>query len=310
MDAHIPVLLQETLDLLDIHDGGTYLDLTLGRAGHASEILKRIPHGLLIGFDQDPEAIAASTERLAKISTNFLTVRSNFSHLDEELGRLGVTSVDGILMDLGVSSPQFDEGERGFSYNKEAKLDMRMDPDNALTAYRVVNTYSERRLADLIARYGEDKDARRIARKIAEGRQLAPIETTTQLVEIIKSAKSPAELAKKGHPAKQTFQALRLEVNGEEQALMTALNEAPLRLSSKGRLAIISFMSLDDRLVKDRFRELTNIEGDRHGPDIRPEEIPTPDFILLTKKPIVPTERELLENHRSASAKLRGLQRR
>lgn len=309
MSNHIPVLLHEALDCLNVRDGKTYLDLTLGRAGHASEILKRIPNGRLIAFDQDPEAVAESTKKLASISSNFLVVRDNFSHLSEELSRLHVMSVDGILMDLGVSSPQLDEAERGFSYKEEARLDMRMDPDNPLTAWIVVNSYPLQKLSEVIREYGEDVDAYRIAKKIVKERESAPIGTTTQLAAIIKAAKPKAELFKKGHPAKQTFQAIRMEVNHEEDALKQALEEAPKWLSSSGRLVIISFMSLDDRLVKKRFHELSVKEGDRHGVDLMPDEIDQPLFHLLTKKPILPTESELKLNHRAASAKLRAIEK-
>jgi 16S rRNA (cytosine1402-N4)-methyltransferase len=309
MSDHIPVLLHEAIEFLNIHDGGTYLDLTLGRAGHASEILKRIPHGRLIGFDQDPEAVEESTKKLHSIGDNFTVVRDNFANLTPRLKELNITSVDGILMDLGVSSPQLDEAARGFSYKEEAPLDMRMDPTNPLTAWIVVNTYSLPRLAEIIREYGEDKDAYLIAKKIVQEREIAPIGTTTALAEVIKAAKPKVELYKKGHPAKQTFQAIRMEVNHEEETLHTALLEAPNWLSSGGRLVIISFMSLDDRAVKQRFHDLAVLEGSRHDIDLLPSQIETPKFKILTHKPILPSTEELARNHRAASAKLRALEK-
>jgi 16S rRNA (cytosine1402-N4)-methyltransferase len=309
MSTHIPVLLHEAIEYLDVRDGKTYLDLTLGRAGHASEILKRIPHGRLIGFDQDPEAVEASTKTLQQIGNNFTVIRDNFVNLEPHLKALGITSVDGILMDLGVSSPQLDEAARGFSYKEEAPLDMRMDPSNPLTAGIVVNTYPLPRLAGIIREYGEDKDAYLIAKKIVWAREKKPIGTTTELAELIKSAKPKAELEKKGHPAKQAFQAIRMEVNHEEETLKSTLLAAPMWLSAGGRLVVISFMSLDDRLVKQRFHELSVIEGSRQDFGLLPSQVQVPQFRNLTKKPITPSEDELNANHRSASAKLRALEK-
>ncbi|MBO4541299.1 MAG: 16S rRNA (cytosine(1402)-N(4))-methyltransferase RsmH [Bacilli bacterium] len=309
MSGHVSVLLQEAIDFLNIKKDGTYVDCTLGRAGHSSEILKRIPEGRLIAFDQDEEAIEASRERLQEIGDNFLILKDNFANLSANLDALGIQKVDGILYDLGVSSPQFDEPERGFSYRADGPLDMRMDEENPLTAYEVVNTYSEEKLARILFEFGEEKDARKIAKAIVQARDISSIQTTFQLVEIIKKAKPRKELLKKGHPAKQAFQAIRMEVNHEEEALQKALEEAPFRLKSGGRMVLISFMSLDDRLIKRRFHELCIQEGSREG-YLRPEEIQEPDFLLLTKKPILPSEKELQENRRAASAKLRAIERR
>ena len=309
MSGHISVLLKESIDLLNIKKDGIYVDCTLGRAGHSREILKRIPNGRLIGFDQDEEAIEASRVRLQEVGDNFTIIKDNFANLGEDLDALGIKEVDGILYDLGVSSPQFDEPERGFSYRADGPLDMRMDEGNPLTAYEVVNRYSEEKLAQILFDYGEERDARKIARTIVEAREKAPIATTFQLVDLIKKAKPMRELLKKGHPAKQSFQAIRMEVNHEEEALEKALQEAPFRLKKGGRLAMISFMSLDDRLIKKRFHELCIQEGSRDG-YLRPEEIKAPDFLLLTKKPILPTPKELEENRRAASAKLRAIERR
>ena len=308
MNGHIPVLLKEAIELLNIKSDGVYVDCTLGRGGHSSEILQRIPHGKLIAFDQDAEALASSKERLEAIGSNFILVKDNFRNLCENLDRLGIEKVDGILYDLGVSSPQFDEPERGFSYRADGPLDMRMDLDSSLTAYDVVNTYPERRIERILRDFGEEKDARRIAHLIGEKRKEQPIRTTFELVDIIKEAKPMRELLKKGHPAKQSFQALRIEVNQEEEALLKALMEAPSRLKKGGRLAIITFMSLDDRLVKRRFKELTTIEGDRQGYEL-PGEIKKAEYQLVTKKAVLPGENELQENRRSQSAKLRAIER-
>lgn len=309
MNEHIPVLLHEAIELLSIKPNGIYVDCTLGRGGHSSEILKRIPNGHLYAFDQDETAISYSRERLEKIGPNFTLIKDNFANLVPDLETFGVKEVDGILYDLGVSSPQFDEAERGFSYRNDGPLDMRMDETNPLTAYEVVNSYSEQALADILFEYGEEKDARKIAKNIVLARSSSPIKTTFELVEIVKKSKSFKELLKKGHPAKQTFQAIRMEVNHEEEALEKALDEAPSRLKVGGRLIMISFMSLDDRLIKRRFHELSVNEGNREG-YLLPSEIKEPEFLLLTKKPILPSAKELQENRRAASAKLRAIERR
>lgn len=305
MGAHYPVMKEESISLLSPQDGKTYVDCTLGRAGHASELLRAIPHGRLIAFDLDEEAIGESREKLSQIGDNFTLIHSSFANIAEELSHLGISKVDGIFADLGVSSPQFDDPSRGFSYRFDSRLDMRMDETSSLSAYEVVNRYKEEELARIIFEYGEDRDARRIARQIARRRETKPIETTFELVEAIKAAKTAKELSKKGHPAKQTFQAIRIEVNQEEEALKRLLEVGPSLLNEDGRMAIITFMSLDDRLVKRRFHSLCVEEGSRH--DIRLPE--RKEFALLTKKPILPSEKELLENPRSASAKLRGIRK-
>lgn len=305
MGNHYPVMKEESISLLSPQDGKTYVDCTLGRAGHASELLRAIPHGRLIAFDLDEEAIGESREKLSQIGDNFTLIHSSFANIAEELSHLGISKVDGIFADLGVSSPQFDDPSRGFSYRFDSRLDMRMDETSSLSAYEVVNRYKEEELARIIFEYGEDRDARRIARQIARRRETKPIETTFELVEAIKAAKTAKELSKKGHPAKQTFQAIRIEVNQEEEALKRLLEVGPSLLNEDGRMAIITFMSLDDRLVKRRFHSLCVEEGSRH--DIRLPE--RKEFALLTKKPILPSEKELLENPRSASAKLRGIRK-
>ncbi|MBQ4255948.1 MAG: 16S rRNA (cytosine(1402)-N(4))-methyltransferase RsmH [Bacilli bacterium] len=308
MDKHIPVLLNESISLLNIRDGSVYVDLTLGRAGHSREILKRIPHGRLVAFDQDETAIRESRPRLEEIGDNFTLIKANFAEMKERLEEIGITKVDGILADLGVSSPQLDEGSRGFSYNLEAPLDMRMDLSSPLTAKKVVNTYSLNDLTRILRDYGEEKDAYKIAKTIVSRRVNKPLETTIDLVEAVKASKSAKELSKKGHPAKQTFQAIRMEVNQETKTLERMLEVAPSLLAPKGRLAIITFMSLDDRMVKRRFAELTKIEGDRHGIDIYSKVIEEAPFLAITKKPVVPSEEELERNHRAKSSKLRVIE--
>ena len=306
-DLHIPVLLNEVIEGLDIKKDGIYLDLTLGRAGHSSEILKRLSSkGLLIGVDQDQQAINESKVRLDKIGTNYKLVKSNFSSIDLILDELGIKGVDGVLMDLGVSSPQFDDSNRGFSYRYDAPLDMRMDKDNPLTAKTVVNTYSEAELRKIFYEYGEDKYSASVAHNIVKERESHPIETTFQLVDIIKRSKPAKELKKAGHPAKQIFQAIRIEVNNELNVLEESLNRILPYLNSKGRLAVITFHSLEDKIVKKLFKELTVVEGNRNNFPLEEEK---KDFILITRKGIRPSESELEINHRSASSTLRIIER-
>ena len=302
---HIPVLLSESVDLLNVRDGLTYVDCTLGRAGHAKEIAKRIPNGRLIVFDLDLEAIEYGKKALGGEKAHIDFVHGSFASIRQSLSALGVDKVDGIFADLGVSSPQFDDASRGFSYREDARLDMRMDQTQELDAYKLVNGYPAGEIARILKVYGEERDAYRIAKEIQRRRGISPIETTFDLVECVKSAKSPKELSKKGHPAKQTFQAIRIAVNREEEALERLLEDGPGLLNPLGRMAVITFMSLDDRLVKLRFRDLCVSEASRH--------LPTPErekpYELLTPHPITPSEEELSENRRSASAKLRGIER-
>jgi 16S rRNA (cytosine1402-N4)-methyltransferase len=309
MGDHKSVLLDESIRLLNVRDGGTYLDLTLGRAGHASEILKRIPSGRLIGLDEDEEAVEESSKKLASIGRNFIVVRENFASIGDVLARMNVASVLGIVMDLGVSSPQFDEAARGFSYRLDATLDMRMDQRQELTAQTVVNAYPLSQLAKVFREYGEDPDAYIVAKAIVKAREKGPIVSTLQLADIIKSAKPWVSLEKKGHPAKQIFQAIRIEVNDELGSLKKALDAIPSLVAPTGVIAIISFHSLEDRLVKQKFRELTVVEGSRHEPYEAPGIIRAAPFVSLTKKPIEPSETEKESNHRAASAKLRAVQR-
>lgn len=302
---HVSVLLPETIKALNIKEDGVYVDLTLGRGGTSEEILKRIPKGHLYSFDLDEEALNKSRERLLRIGTNFTLIHSNFRFFKEKLRELGVERVDGITADLGVSSPQFDETERGFSYRYEAPLDMRMDQTSSLTAKDVVNEYSLKELVRILQDYGEEKDAYRIAKRIVERRALRPIETTFELVDVIKSAKSWKSLEKKGHPAKQTFQAIRIEVNGELDNLKAILEGFDEMLKPKGRIAIITFHSLEDRLVKRRFQELTVIVGDKRKPL---DDIEAP-YLKVTRKPIAPSEEELTKNNRAHSALLRAIEK-
>lgn len=304
---HVPVLLWEAIEGLSIRPDGIYVDLTLGRGGHSSEILKRIPGGKLYCFDQDQEAIRCSGSRLRTIGENFEMIASNFEFVAEELAKRGVRKVDGILADLGVSSPQLDDPTRGFSYKEEEPLDMRMNRESPLTASKVCNEYSFEELVRILREYGEEKDAYRIAKAICSRRAESPLRTTLDLVSCVKDAKNWKDLSKKGHPAKQTFQAIRIEVNHEERSLERMLEIAPSLLGPGGRLAIISFMSIDDRLVKERFRELSEQTGSRHGPIEMPGAIRQPEFALVNRKPIVPSSEELENNRRAASAKLRIL---
>ncbi len=308
MGSHYPVMLHEAVDALQVKPDGVYVDCTLGRAGHSSLILSKAKQGHLYSFDLDEEAMKESRAKLEEVGDNFTLIRSNFACLKERLAELGVNTVDGILADLGVSSPQFDEGQRGFSYKEDAPLDMRMDQTQAFSACDVVNTYSEAELTRIFFEYGEEKDSKRIARNIVKAREKKKVATTLELVSIIKASKSEKDLRKKGHPAKQIFQAIRMEVNGEEEALKALLRDAPSMLKSKGRLAIITFMSIDDRLVKKRFQDLSLPKVNRHEISLPgEEELP---YLLPFRKPILPSEKELGENRRSASAKLRVLEKR
>ena len=308
-NEHIPVLLNEVIENLNINPDCIYIDLTLGRAGHSSEILKRLSNkGKLIGFDQDIDAIQASIERLSKISSNFEVIKSNFENVKEELLKRGITKVDGILADLGVSSPQFDQGDRGFSYRFDAKLDMRMDQNANLSAYEIVNTYSLIDLTRIFREYGEEKYAYEIAKRIVREREQKPVETTFELVDIIKRSLPSKELSKKGHPAKQVFQALRIETNRELEVLETMLKDGLELLSSKGRMAIITFQSLEDRIVKNIFKEVSTPKATPRWIPSLPEDQEV-DYQLINKKVIVASEEELKRNPRSESAKLRVIER-
>lgn len=306
MGKHIPVLLDEVIDGLNIKSDGIYFDLTLGRGGHSLEILKRLKSGHLYGVDQDKEAIKESQNNLKDYLDKITFVHSNFSKLDEIKKQYNIEYIDGILMDLGVSSPQFDEGDRGFSYRSDAILDMRMNQDNPLSAKEVVNTYSLNELCRIFREYGEEKFAYQIAKNIVKEREKEPIETTYQLVEIIKKSKPMRELAKAGHPAKQTFQALRIEVNQELEVLKLALDSAIKSLRPHGgRLAIITFQSLEDRIVKNAFKEASIVIGNRNDGYMEKEK----EYRLVNNKPIIAGEKELANNPRAHSAKLRIIER-
>ena len=302
--GHKPVLLHECLDALAIRPDGIYVDGTLGRAGHSLEIVRRLTTGRLIALDRDETAIEAANRRLGDHLDKVTLVHSNFSALDSVLRELGVSGVDGMLFDLGVSSPQLDEAQRGFSYKQDAPLDMRMDESAALTAREVVNTYSYEELRRILFEYGEERYAPAIAKKICQRRGQKPIETTLELADIIRSAMPASALREKQHPAKRSFQAIRIAVNDELGELPPMLDAAEQNLKSGGRLAVITFHSLEDRIVKKKLQELA--QG-----CICPPEFPVcvcgrkPKMKLITRKPIISGEEELAENPRARSAKLR-----
>lgn len=304
---HISVLLKESIDSLNIKEDGIYVDCTLGYAGHSSEILKRIKKGHLFAFDQDQEAIDSSTLKLNQIGSNFTIIKSNFVNLKEELTKLGVSEVDGILFDLGVSSPQLDEEERGFSYHHDAKLDMRMDQTSAFSAYNVINEYSEKELARVIFQYGEEKYANSIAKNIVKTRSNKQIETTFELVDIIKNS-MPEKAKRDKHPARKTFQAIRIEVNHELDILESSMIDAASMLKVNGILSVITFHSLEDRIVKNVFKELTTTDSVVKGLPNIPEEY-LPNYELINNKAITPSNEELELNNRSRSSKLRVIKR-
>ena len=309
MMKHYSVLLQESIDNLAIHSDGIYVDGTLGRGGHSAEILARIPQGHLYAFDRDASAIEESRERLAQIGNNVTLIHSNFSNLKRELTARGVTGIDGMVLDLGVSSPQFDEAQRGFSYRFDAPLDMRMDQSQKLSAYQVVNEWEYQELVRIFFQFGEESFAKQIARKIEKAREVKPIETTFALVDVIKSALPAKVLNKKGHPAKKVFQAIRIAVNDELGELQLVLRDALQLLHVGGRLCVISFQSLEDRIVKDTFSSCSKPKQYDKRIPILPQDMEAAPYRLLNKKPITATEEELRENMRSHSAKLRCIER-
>ena len=309
MTKHIPVLLNETIEGLNVKPDGIYVDLTLGRGGHSKEVLKRLTTGRLIAFDKDESAIEESKQNLADFSEKFTGIHDDFRNFRKDLDELKIGKIDGIMADLGVSSPQFDDISRGFSYKDDARLDMRMDRRQKFSAYELVNTYSLNDLTRVFREYGEDKFSYQIAKKIVEIRAKNPIETTSQLVEIIKSCKPQKELMKKGHPAKQIFQAIRIEVNDELGALKVALHDALTSLKVGGRACFITFHSLEDRMVKNAFNEVSKVEGTRHNVFALPTEKDLPDFKLVNNKVIIANDSELENNPRSKSAKLRIIER-
>lgn len=308
---HVTVLLNEAVEGLNIQPGGTYVDATLGGGGHTSAIIKQLESGHLYSFDQDKTAISYNKQHLAEaISNNKLTlIQDNFRHLRSALALHGVDRIDGIVYDLGVSSPQFDDAKRGFSYRLDAPLDMRMNQDQELSAFEVVNEWPYEQLVRILYRYGEEKFAKQIARKIEQQRESQPIKTTFELVDIIKSAIPAAARRHGGHPAKKTFQAIRIAVNDELGALEDSLEQSLDLLNVGGRISVITFQSLEDRLVKTMFNEKVTVSTDLPvGLPIIPPEM-EPKYKLINKKPILPNEEELEENHRSHSAKLRVIER-
>ncbi len=307
MGEHIPVLLTETIDNLNIKEDGIYVDCTMGGAGHSSEILKRLKTGHLYCFDQDEYAINRGRERLSEISNSFTIIQDNFVNLKKRLEELGVEKVDGILYDLGVSSFQFDIVDRGFSYNNDAPLDMRMCQENTLTAKDIVNNYTFEELKKIFYMYGEEKFSVQIARNIEKSRKEKPIETTFDLVEIIKKSLPAAVLRKKGHPAKQVFQALRIEVNNELNVFEKSLNDAFTLLNKGGRIAVITFHSLEDRICKQMFKEKVEVNIPR-GIPVKDSDI-IREYKLINSKVIVASEEELEKNNRAHSAKLRVLEK-
>ena len=305
MSKHISVLLNESIDNLNIKENGIYVDCTLGYAGHSSQILKRITRGCLFAFDQDGEAIDYSRKILDQINSNYEIINSNFVNIKSELNKRNITKVDGILFDLGVSSPQLDEVERGFSFHNDSKLDMRMNQKQDLSAYEVVNNYSEEELSKIFYEYGEEKYARSIARGIVNYRSNKNIETTLELVEVIKN-NVPEKYRRDHHPARKVFQAIRIEVNDELNVLKKALEDAIDLLDDGGRLCVITFHSLEDRIVKNIFKKYSEVDKVYKGLPFIPEEY-RPKIRLIGK--FKPTKEELDNNNRSRSSILRVIEK-
>ena len=303
---HYSVLLNESIEGLNIKSDGIYVDCTLGYGGHSSVILSKLTTGKLYCFDQDEEAIKYSKERLSKIGNNYQIIYSNFSNLKEKLNEIGVDKVDGILFDLGFSSPQVDDESRGFSFMKDAPLDMRMDTNQEFSAKDVVNDYSEDKLRQVFYKYGEEKFSNSIAHNIINSR---PISSTMELVKIIEKS-VPYKYFKEHHPERKIFQAIRIEVNHELDVLESVLPDAVSLLKVGGRISVITFHSLEDRIVKQTFKNMSEVSPIFSG--LRESDIPEefkPTIKLINKKPILPSEKELNENSRSASAKLRVIER-
>ncbi|HFJ9282392.1 16S rRNA (cytosine(1402)-N(4))-methyltransferase RsmH [Bacillus cereus group sp. N11] len=310
MFKHVTVLLKETVDGLDIKPGGTYVDCTLGGGGHSSYLLSQLTDGgKLIAFDQDEIAIQNAKEKFSSYGEQFITVKSNFRYLSEKLQELGITEVDGILFDLGVSSPQLDTPERGFSYHHDAPLDMRMDQDAPLTAYDVINSWSYEQLVRIFFQYGEEKFSKQIARKIEAYRENKAIETTGELVELIKEGIPAPARRTGGHPAKRVFQAIRIAVNDELKVFEEALESAIEMVKPGGRVSVITFHSLEDRICKTTFKRNSTTPQLPPGLPIIPDEF-KPKLKLITRKPILPSDIELEENNRARSAKLRIAEKR
>ena len=308
MSEHVSVLLNESIEGLNIKNHGTYVDATLGRAGHSYHILTKLSNlGKLYCFDKDIEAMETSRQLLSTISPQFELIHADYKFIVMELNKRGVQSVDGVLFDLGVSSPQLDNGERGFSYKYDARLDMRMNQSDKLDAFTVVNTYKEEDLRNILFNYGEEKFAKNIARNIVLKRKEKPIETTFELVDIIK-ASMPGSAMREGHPAKRTFQAIRIEVNDELNGLKAALTDSLKLLKRGGRIAVITFHSLEDKIVKEIFKKASEGESWSRNMPINLEN-DDKQFKLITRKPILPSEEELRVNNRAHSAKLRIIEK-
>ena len=306
MYKHVSVLLEEAIDYLNIKKDGIYVDCTLGGGGHSFEILKRLEGGHLYCFDQDDYAIKRAMEKLDPLKKNYTIIKSNFVHIKEKLGNLGIEKIDGVLYDLGVSSFQFDIPDRGFSYKYDAPLDMRMNQNQELTAETIVNEYGFHDIQNLLYRYADEKNAKLIARRIEAVREEKRIKTTFELVDVIKTALPYKVLSKKGHPAKKTFQALRIAVNDELRVFEDSFNDALDMLNPEGRGVVITFHSLEDRIAKTIMRERTTIDVPIHMPmmpDVKAE------YELLHRKVILPTEEELADNNRAHSAKLRAIKK-
>ncbi len=308
---HVTVLLNEAVAGLNVRLDGTYVDATLGGGGHSSAILNQLTTGRLYSFDQDQTAIKYNQQHLKKFINDgrSILIEDNFRNLETALSKNGVKSVDGVVYDLGVSSPQFDDAQRGFSYKLDAPLDMRMNQQQALSAMNVVNEWPYEKLVKILYRYGEERFARQIARKIERRRENEPIKTTFELVEVIKEAIPAAARRHGGHPAKKTFQAIRIAVNDELGALEDSLEQALELLNIGGRISVITFQSLEDRLVKTMFHEQVSLADELPpGLPVIPPEM-QPKFKLINKKPILPSQEELANNHRAHSAKLRIIER-
>lgn len=306
---HTSVLLRETIDLLNVKPDGIYVDGTLGRGGHAGALISKLTTGHLYAFDKDEQALKESAVNLADCLDKVTMIHNDFRSMKEELHQFGIKEVDGIMLDLGVSSPQFDDPERGFSYRFDARLDMRMDQSQEKDAYQIVNGYEMNDLVRILKDYGEERYAPSIARAIVKRREQAPIETTFQLVDVIRSALPDKELRKKGHPAKQTFQALRIEVNDELGALEKGLDDALHLLKKGGRCAVITFHSLEDRIVKNMFRSYSTAPFVEPRLPIKAEQMEQASFHLVTKKAVEAQADELEMNNRSHSARLRVIEK-
>lgn len=302
---HKSVLLNECIKYLNLKDDSIIVDATLGYAGHSSNILKNIPNGYLYAFDQDEEAIKNSSEKLKKISNNYEIISSNFVEMKKELGKRKITKVDGILFDLGVSSPQLDEKERGFSFHEDARLDMRMNQKQKLSAYEVVNEYKLEDLIRIFREYGEEKYATSIAKRIVDVRKSKKIETTLELVDIIKSS-VPEKYKREKHPARKVFQAIRIEVNKELDVFSSALNQALELLKVNGRICVITFHSLEDKICKERFKKVSDIKSELKKMPVIPDSY-LPQFKII--KTVLPTKEEIENNPRARSAKLRVIER-